>query len=34
MAPKRRKGEVSSAAAADAVEPAAADDLLSGSLNL
>ncbi|MBQ2629799.1 MAG: DNA-directed RNA polymerase subunit beta, partial [Kiritimatiellae bacterium] len=33
-APKRRKGEVSSAAAADAVEPAAADDLLSGSLNL
>ncbi|MBQ6327656.1 MAG: DNA-directed RNA polymerase subunit beta [Kiritimatiellae bacterium] len=33
-APKRRKGEVSSAAAADAIEPAAADDLLSGSLNL
>ncbi|MBR3222625.1 MAG: DNA-directed RNA polymerase subunit beta [Kiritimatiellae bacterium] len=33
-APKRRKGEASAAAAADAVEPAAADDLLAGSLNL
>ncbi|MBQ3290435.1 MAG: DNA-directed RNA polymerase subunit beta [Kiritimatiellae bacterium] len=33
-APKRRKGEASAAAAADAVEPVAADNLLAGSLNL